>query len=52
VLVLLGKGRGRSGKSEAKVTREIRRAFRAAYGREPAIDVVHASGGVRREPVR
>jgi len=46
VLVLLG------GKGEAKVTREIRRSFRAAYGREPAIDVVHPSGGVRREPVR
>ena len=51
VLVLLGKGRGRSGKNEAKVTREIRRAFRAVYGREPAIDVVHPSGGVRRERV-
>src|SRR6266705_2174850 len=50
-LVLLGKGRGRSGKNEAKVTREIRRAFRAVYGREPAIDVVHPSGGVRRERV-
>src|SRR5437879_6326394 len=31
VLVLLGKGRGRSGKNEAKVTRERRRAFRAVY---------------------
>ncbi len=51
VLVLLGKGRGSSGKNEAKVTREIRRAFRAVYGREPAIDVVHPSGGVRRERV-
>ncbi len=52
VLVLLGKGKGKSGTSEAKVTCEIRRAFRVAYGREPAIDVVHPSGGVRREPVR
>ena len=51
VLVLLGKGSGRSGKSEAKVTREIRRAFRAAYGRDPAIDAVHPSGGMRRERV-
>ena len=51
VLVLLGKSTGRSGKSGAEVTREIRRAFRAAYGREPAIDVVHPSGGVRRERV-
>jgi len=46
VLVLLGR------KGAAKVTREIRRAFRAAYGRDPAIDVVHPSGGVRSEPVR
>src|SRR5881398_4263556 len=51
VLVLLAKGTGKRGKSEAKVTREIRRAFRAVYGREPAIDVVHPSGGVRRERV-
>src|SRR5881409_1745143 len=49
VLVLLAKGTGKRGKSEAKVTREIRRAFRAVYGRELAIDVVHPSGGVRRE---
>jgi len=52
VLVLLGKGASRSGKGEAKVTHEIRRAFRAAYGRDPAVEVVHPSGGVRREPVR
>jgi len=52
VLVLLGKGEARRGKGEAKVVREIRHAFAAAYGREPAISVVHPSGGVRREPVR
>src|SRR5205823_15106352 len=51
VLVLLAKGTGKRGNNEAKVTREIRRAFRAVYGREPAIDVVHPSGGVRRERV-
>src|SRR6266550_878624 len=51
VLVLLGKGTGKRGKGEAKVVREIRRSFLAAYGREPTIDVVHPSGGVRRERV-
>ena len=52
VLVLLGKGEARRGKGEAKVVREIQHAFAAAYAREPAISVVHPSGGVRREPVR
>jgi galactokinase len=52
VLVLLGKGTGERGRNEAKVVREIRRAFNAAYRREPPIDVVVPSGGVRREPVR
>jgi len=51
VVVLLGTGDGGRGRGEAKVVREIRRTFAAAYGREPAIDVVHPSGGVRRERV-
>src|SRR2546425_1006029 len=51
VIVLLGKGGGSSATSEEKVTREIRRGFRAAYGREPPITVVRPSGGVRRERV-
>ena len=51
VLVLLGTGEARSGKREAKVVDEIQRAFRAGYGREPPITVVHPSGGVRRERV-
>jgi galactokinase len=52
VLVLLGKGKGGRGKNEASVVREIQRAFRAAFGRDPPIGVVRPSGGVRREPVR
>jgi len=52
VLVLLGQGDGGRGKGEAKVVREIRDAFAAAYGREPAISTVHPSGGARREAVR
>ncbi len=48
-LVLLGKGKGTRGASEARVIRAIARAFQAAYGREPAISVVSPSGGVRRE---
>jgi galactokinase len=52
VLVLLGKGKGERGKNEARVVQGIQRAFRAAYGREPPIGVVHPSGGVRRESVR
>jgi len=52
VLVLLGKGAGGEGKGEAKVVREIQRAFAASYGREPAISSVRPSGGVRRELVR
>ena len=52
VLVLLAKAAGKSGKHEAKVVREIQQAFRAAYGRDPAIARVHPSGGVRRELVR
>ncbi|HLB82802.1 MAG TPA: galactokinase family protein [Gemmatimonadales bacterium] len=47
VLVLLGKGDGGRGKGEAKVAREIRRAFTAAYGREPSITAVRPSGGAR-----
>ncbi len=52
VLVLLGKEEEGRGKNEARVVREIRRAFAAAYGREPSITVVKPSGGVRRESVR
>ncbi len=37
---------------EAAVAAEIRRAFAAAYGRDPPITVVRPSGGVRREPAR
>src|SRR5205814_316809 len=48
VLVLLAKAAGKSGKHEAKVVREIQQAFRAAYGRDPAINRVHPSGGVGR----
>ena len=52
VLVLLGRGEGGRGRSEARVVREIQRAFAEAYGREPAISRVRPSGGVRRERVR
>ena len=51
VLVLLGKGDGARGKSEAKVAKEIRRAFAAAYGREPSITSVRPSGGARGKHV-
>src|SRR2546429_150361 len=47
VLVLLGKGDGGRGKGEAKVAKEIRRAFAAEYGREPTITHVRPSGGAR-----
>jgi len=47
VLVLLGKGNGGRGKGEAKVAKEIRRAFAAEYGREPTITHVRPSGGAR-----
>jgi galactokinase len=36
-------------KREASVAAAIRRAFDRAYGREPSITLVRASGGVRRE---
>ncbi|PYO99287.1 MAG: galactokinase [Gemmatimonadetes bacterium] len=48
VLVLLPRGKA----VEAKVVRQVRRGFKDAYGREPAISTVRASGGLRREPVR
>ena len=48
VLVLLPRGKA----VEAKVVRQVRRGFKDAYGREPAISAVRASGGLRREPVR
>ena len=47
VLVLLGKGNGGRGKGEAKVAKEIRRAFAAEYGRDPTITHVRPSGGAR-----
>ena len=52
VLVLLEKARGRTGKHETKIVREIQQAFRAAYGRDAAISSVRPSGGVRRELAR
>src|SRR6266700_1374000 len=51
VLVLLGKGDGGRGKGEAKVAKEIRRAFTAVYGREPSITRVRPSGGARGKAV-
>ncbi|MDP3909178.1 MAG: galactokinase [Gemmatimonadales bacterium] len=39
------------GRNEKKVVTAINAAFRKAYGREPAIDVVKASGGARAERV-
>ena len=51
VLVLLGKGDGRRGKGEAKVAKEIRRVFMAAYGREPSITRVRPSSGARGKAV-
>src|SRR6266700_1697144 len=51
VLVLLGKGEGGRGKGEAKVAKEIRRAFTAVYGREPSITRVRPSGGARGKAV-
>ncbi|PYP11010.1 MAG: galactokinase, partial [Gemmatimonadetes bacterium] len=47
VLVLLGKGNGRTGRGEAKVAARIRRAFATAFGREPSITAVRPSGGAR-----
>jgi len=47
VLVLLGKGNGRTGRGEAKVAGRIRRAFATAFGREPSITAVRPSGGAR-----
>jgi galactokinase len=51
VLVLLGKGEGERGRGEAKVVAAIRRAFAAAYGREPSITRVRPSGGARGKVV-
>jgi len=51
VLVLLRKGERGKGKGEANVTREIRHAFTAAYGRAPFITRVRPSGGARGKPV-
>jgi len=51
VIVLLGKREGGRGKGERPVVDAIRRAFRRAYDREPAITAVRPSGGVRRERV-
>jgi galactokinase len=48
VLVLLPRGKA----VETKVVRQIRRAFKVAFQREPSISSVRASGGLRREPVR
>jgi galactokinase len=39
------------GKNEKKVTAAIQRAFQRAYGREPQITAVQASGGTRAERV-
>ncbi len=41
-----------SPKQETGVTGQIRRAFSRAYGREPAITTVRASGGARHERVK
>jgi len=51
VLVLLRKGERGKGKGEANVTREIRHAFTAAYGRAPFITRVRPSGGARGKRV-
>jgi len=51
VIVLLRKGERGKGKGEANVTREIRHAFTAAYGRAPFITRVRPSGGARGKPV-
>jgi len=51
VLVLLGAGEAGRGKRQAKVVREIRQAFAAAYGREPTITTVRPSGGARGERI-
>ncbi len=51
VLVLLGKGDGGRGKVTAKIIATITRAFRKAFGREPGITEVAASGGVRSERI-
>ena len=51
VLVLLERRKGGGGASQLKVTREIRAAFQASYGREPLMTIVRPSGGVRRERV-
>ena len=48
VLVLLPRGKA----VETKVVRRIRRAFKLAFAREPAMSSVRASGGLRREAVR
>ncbi len=45
VLVLVERRR------EARVVAAVQAAFQRAFGREPPVDVVKPSGGVRREPV-
>jgi galactokinase len=52
VVVVLGKGEGRSGKGEAKVTLAIQRAYSKAYGHEPTITPARPGDGARLEPVR
>ncbi len=46
VLVLVERRR------EARVRAAVQSAFQRAFGREPPVDVVKPSGGVRREPVK
>jgi galactokinase len=50
-IVLVGKGEGGRGTSKTKIAETITRAFVKAYGREPAIREVTASGGARAERV-
>ncbi|MGH7530250.1 MAG: galactokinase [Gemmatimonadales bacterium] len=47
-IVLLGSGDGGSGKGK-RIAEQIRVAFRKAHGREPAIAVISAGGGMRAE---
>ena len=49
VVVLLARGTKGKGRGEARVVERIRRAFRAAFGRDPTITPVMLSGGVRLE---
>jgi galactokinase len=48
-IVLLGKGKGKG--NVTRVTNAVTRAFVKAYGREPAITAVTASGGARIERI-